>query len=152
MDLFKEFKSVIATLEHEQIPYALCGGLAVGIHAEPRATKDIDILLLTKDVERTKQALLSCGFKFFSTPMFFVNSQIELHKLTKIDRNSGDYIFLDLVLMKSPEAAKVWKSRQRLVWENQSMWVVSIEWLIGMKRLRSSPLDLIDIEALEKLP
>jgi hypothetical protein len=152
MDVFKEFKSVIVTLEREQIPYALCGGLAVGVHAEPRATKDIDILLLTEDVERTKQALLSCGFKFFSTPMFFADSQIELHKLTKIDRNSGDYIFLDLVMIKSPEAPKVWESRQRLVWENQSMWVVSREWLIWMKKLRSSPLDLIDIEALEKLP
>jgi len=152
MDVFKEFESVVATLEHEQIPYALCGGLAVGVHAEPRATKDIDILLLTEDVERTKQVLLSCGFKFFSTPMFFADSQIELHKLTKIDRNIGDYIFLDLLLIKSPEATKIWESRQRLMWENQSIWVVSREWLIWMKRLRSSPLDLIDIDALEKLP
>ena len=150
MDFFKEFKSVISTLEQAQIPYALCGGLAVGVHAEPRATKDIDILLLTEDVERTKQALLLCGFKFFSTPMFFAENKIELHKLTKIDRNIGDYIFLDLVLIKSPETAKIWESRQRLVWENQPIWIVSREWLIWMKKLRSSPLDLIDIDALEK--
>lgn len=150
MDVFKEFKSVIATLEQAQIPYALCGGLAVGVHAEPRATKDIDILLVAEDVERAKKALLACGFKFFSTPMFFADTKVELHKLTKIDRNIGDYLFLDLLQIKSPEAVKIWESRQRLVWENQPIWVVSREWLIWMKKLRSSPLDLIDIDALEK--
>jgi hypothetical protein len=70
LSIYQEFETVIAKLELEQIPYALCGGLAVGLHTEPRATKDIDILLLANDVESVKKTLLTCGFKFFSTPMY----------------------------------------------------------------------------------
>ena len=152
LSVYQEFETVIAKLEQTRIPYALCGGLAVGMHTEPRATKDIDILLLTEDVESVKKVLLQCGFKFFSTPMYFANSQIELHKLTKIEPGGKDYLFLDLLVIKSPIWEKVWQNRHRLLYKNQPLWVVSREWLIWMKMLRSSPQDLVDIENLRKLP
>ena len=152
LSVYQEFEVVIAKLEQVQIPYALCGGLAVGMHTEPRATKDIDILLLTEDVESVKKVLLQCGFKFFSTPMYFADSQIELHKLTKIEPRGKDYLFLDLLVIKSPIREKVWQSRQRLLYKNQPLWVVAREWLIWMKMLRSSPQDLVDIENLKKTP
>ncbi len=147
-----ELMSAVATLDQHKIPYALCGGLAVGIHAEPRATKDIDLLLLTEDVERTKQALLKCGFKFFSSPMFFANSQIELHRLTKIEPGGDSYLFLDLLVIKSPIWQQLWQDRQQLLFRDQPVWSVSREGLIWMKKLRSSAQDLADIENLENYP
>ncbi len=150
LSLFDEFELIISTLEREQIPYAVCGGLAYGLHVEPRATKDIDLLLVADDVERVKKALLPCGYKFFSTPMFFANSQIELHKLTKIEQGSGDYLFLDLLVIRSPLWEKVWENRIRLLYKDKPVWVVSREWLIWMKMLRSSPQDLVDIQNLKE--
>jgi hypothetical protein len=126
----------------------LCGGLAVGIYAEVRATKDIDLLLLAEDIERVKDVLKPCGYKFFSTPMVFADSQIELHKLTKIDPESHDYLFLDLLVVKSPEWQKIWKSRTRLEWRGERLWVVSRDHLIWLKSLRNSPQDKVDIERL----
>lgn len=149
LNVFDEFESVIKTMEKQGIPYALCGGLAVGVHTEIRATKDIDLLLLADDVERAKEALLSCGFQFFTEPMLFANSRIELHKLTKIEPRGRDYLFLDLMVIKTSEWKTIWESRQRLQWQDQPIWVVSRDGLIWMKKLRSSPQDLVDIEKLE---
>lgn len=49
--LLGEFKSVTEALNSAEIEYAVCGGWAMAIHGLPRATKDIDLLVLTDDLE-----------------------------------------------------------------------------------------------------
>ena len=39
----------------------------------------------------------------------------------------------------------------RVPFEDRTVWVVSIEGLIALKRLRGSPMDLLDIQALQGL-
>lgn len=50
----KAAREVSAWLAAEQVPHALIGGLAVNAYAEPRATRDVDLL-----VPVTAQAVLS---------------------------------------------------------------------------------------------
>lgn len=38
-------RRVSATLTRLRVPHALVGGLAVGLHGHPRATKDVDFLV-----------------------------------------------------------------------------------------------------------
>jgi 7,8-dihydro-6-hydroxymethylpterin-pyrophosphokinase len=45
LDLVEEFRAVVAALEAAEVQFAVCGGLAVAIHAQPRATMDVDLLL-----------------------------------------------------------------------------------------------------------
>lgn len=40
------------------VPHALIGGLAVGVHGHPRATKDVDFLVGTEAFERTAPFLI----------------------------------------------------------------------------------------------
>ena len=40
-NLFEEFRAVVGVLGVARIPYAICGGIAMSIHAHPRATIDI---------------------------------------------------------------------------------------------------------------
>jgi hypothetical protein len=42
-NLFEEFRAVVGILSAARIPYAICGGIAMSIHAHPRATIDIDL-------------------------------------------------------------------------------------------------------------
>ncbi|MES1208434.1 MAG: hypothetical protein ABUS79_21050 [Pseudomonadota bacterium] len=49
LDLVQELTDVIACLDQGGVPYALCGGLAMAVHGYPRATVDIDLLVLAKD-------------------------------------------------------------------------------------------------------
>jgi hypothetical protein len=50
--LLKEFVSFTEMLNQENIDYAICGGWAMAIHGLPRATVDIDLLVLTEDLEK----------------------------------------------------------------------------------------------------
>ena len=50
MNLYDELLALVDVLEQNQLEYALCGGLAVGILGHPRMTKDIDLLVRAEDV------------------------------------------------------------------------------------------------------
>ncbi len=45
MDPVTELEALIDAFDADEVPYALCGGLALAVHGFPRQTKDIDILL-----------------------------------------------------------------------------------------------------------
>ena len=44
MSLRNEMFQLVRALDSANIPYALCGGLAMAVHGWPRATLDIDLL------------------------------------------------------------------------------------------------------------
>src|SRR5690606_3415455 len=46
MELVSEFERIIDALQASGVDYAVCGGVALAIHGQPRATRDIDLLLL----------------------------------------------------------------------------------------------------------
>ena len=50
-DLYYEFRKLITALDERQIEYALCGGLAMAVYDHPRATVDIDILILSESLD-----------------------------------------------------------------------------------------------------
>jgi hypothetical protein len=43
--MHRDFKELLNALNVEQVRYLIVGGYAVSLHAQPRATKDIDILI-----------------------------------------------------------------------------------------------------------
>jgi hypothetical protein len=63
MDLHPDFKDLLAEFARSKVSYALLGGYAVGYHAKPRATKDLDLLLsgLDDNLERAAGALAAFG-------------------------------------------------------------------------------------------
>ncbi|MBK7396245.1 MAG: hypothetical protein IPJ34_08080 [Myxococcales bacterium] len=46
MDLHPDFKELLAECVAARVEFAVVGGYAVGFHARPRATKDLDLLVL----------------------------------------------------------------------------------------------------------
>jgi len=59
----EEFKEFVQCLNAHKVKYLLIGGWAVAFHGHPRATKDIDFLLLIspENIKRTKKALEDFG-------------------------------------------------------------------------------------------
>jgi hypothetical protein len=43
--MFPDFKDLLSTLNAHDVRYLIVGGYAVSLHAQPRATKDLDILV-----------------------------------------------------------------------------------------------------------
>src|SRR5262245_31978994 len=52
--LIDTVKLVLETLDRNQIPYAVIGGLAVSHHAVPRLTQDIDLAVPQEDVGKLR--------------------------------------------------------------------------------------------------
>lgn len=52
-----ELKRVAGDLDAAAVPWALVGALACSVHAEPRTTKDIDVVVALPDKERAEELL-----------------------------------------------------------------------------------------------
>ena len=45
LDIYDEFRRLVEAFDAQKVDYALCGGMAMGVHKRPRMTIDIDILI-----------------------------------------------------------------------------------------------------------
>jgi hypothetical protein len=69
--------------------------------------------------------------------MSFAGGAVEIRRISKLNPDSGDLLLLDLLLVTA-SLAEVWRTRREVDWEHGSLWVVSREGLIALKKLRSS--------------
>ena len=147
-DLQGEFDHVRRALSGAQIDYALCGGLAVGVHGFPRATVDIDLLIQPEDELRVYDVVGPLGFVVRAHPMDFDGGATRIRRVSKVDPGDGEVLMLDLLLV-TPAIQGVWDTRQRFQWLGSALSVVSREGLIDLKKSRLSAIDLADIERLQ---
>ena len=68
--LFKVVRRLAEALDPERIPYRIIGGLAVFLHVNERdpmaarVTRDVDVLVARRDLERISLAAQEHGFRF----------------------------------------------------------------------------------------
>ena len=148
-DLYEEFRSIVSALTEHEIDYAVCGGLAMAVHGAPRATVDIDLLILGERLEEAKALARGLGYTIEALPMRFAAGKIEIRRVSKVDQDTGIVLSLDMLLV-TPEIVEIWESRTKVAWESGSFWAVSRRGLIALKSLRSSAQDLADIERLKE--
>jgi hypothetical protein len=152
-NLFEEFRAVVGALGRDRVPYAVCGGIAMSIHAQPRATIDIDLLAPVDAVETIVDVLSPHGFvRRGSTPARLAGGQVVMHRLTKIVPGDPDVLMLDVIEVRAGATEAAWHTRVSADWEGDRVSVVSRAGLIGLKRLRGTPQDVADIAALEQEP
>ena len=120
----------------------------MAVHAFPRATMDIDVLIEPKTLSKVKEIAERLGFVFDMGLMKFSDGNIQIYRLTKIPDNSIEPLMLDMLLL-TDEIRDVWDSRQILSWRDGNIPVVSAKGLIKLKSIRSSGQDLDDIEKLK---
>ena len=150
MDLFDELKRLITRLDEEKIEYALCGGLAMAVYALPRATLDIDLLIESSSLGKTRLAVQELGFTLSAMPMEFHGGKVHIHRVSKIESGTGETLALDLLIV-TPDIKQAWESRIKVEWEGGTLSVVSPEGLILLKSLRRSGQDQDDIEYLRSI-
>ncbi len=149
-NLFEEFRAVVGVLTSGSVPYAVCGGIAMSVHAHPRATIDIDLLAPPDAIATIVDALLPLGFvRRMAAPTRLAQGEVLMHRLTKIVPGDPEVLVLDVIEVHPGATARAWQTRITAEWEGHSVTVVSRDGLIGLKRLRGSPQDIADIAALE---
>ncbi len=80
LDLYDEFNKVVTLLAEHTIDYALCGGLALAVYGIPRATIDIDLLIMPEALEAVMQLARELGYKKEALPMRFTDKGIEIRR------------------------------------------------------------------------
>ena len=121
--VLEDARRVSATLTRLGVPHALVGGLAVGLHGHPRATRDVDFLV---------------GPEAFATTSPLLTSREELAEVVQ-----WGVIDLIAALPEDPVlAAEITQGTPGVV------PVVGIEVLVLMKLRASRSQDLTDVEAL----
>jgi hypothetical protein len=148
LDLLEEFRALVSALDEAHVEFAVCGALAVAIHARPRATLDIDLLLPREQLDGARSVARQLGYRIEAGPMVVRKGVMEMHRSSKPDPETGDLISVDFLLV-TPALAEAWRARERVAWAHGTLPVVSRAGLVLMKRLRGSGLDLDDIRALE---
>ena len=148
--LLEEFTNFTNTLNQKEIRYAVCGGWAMAIHGLPRATIDIDLLVLLEDLNDVWEVAKSLGYNVKGLPLHFHGGIIEIRRISKIDKKTKRLYTIDFLLVT--EALKsVWESREIIEWEDGETWTVSRQGLIKLKKISGREQDLLDIKKLHEI-
>ncbi|MGE0869993.1 MAG: hypothetical protein AB7P03_15620 [Kofleriaceae bacterium] len=146
-----ELEALIDAFAEDNVPYALCSNLALGVLGFPRATGDIDLLIQAHDLDRALAAAKRVGFDIPARKMVFglaTGARREVQRVSKLDPDTGDMMPLDL-LLANDELAEVWVTRITVDTGPRKLTVVSRAGLATMKRLAGRTQDLADLELLE---
>jgi hypothetical protein len=148
--LLEEFTSLTEMLNKKGIAYAVCGGWAMAIHGLPRATVDIDLLILAENLSEAWETAQNLGYKVEGLPLHFHGGAIEIRRISKIDKESKRIFTIDFLLV-TEQLRDVWENREQIEWEDGKLWAVSRRGLILLKTISGREQDLLDIKKLREL-
>ena len=152
MNLYLELMGLVEKLNQADLPYALCGGVAVTLHGFVRATEDIDLLVPPPYVPLVKAVARKAGFCVQNAdPMVFgrgTSREAIVHRVSKFEGEES--LLLDLMEVNDANRS-AWRSRRAHKIHGTVLWAIGKKPLIAMKRQSGRPIDLTDIQGLEGL-
>jgi len=153
-------KSLIETLKRfclvfnkADIKFCLIGGLAVGILAKPRATEDIDLLvLIDKEDKEILASLLRDNFEVIQDHDLMVFKQATIWRLVVKDvfTNDNGLVIIALVFADNEIYRKAVLDVITIQIDEVDIPVVKPENLIKIKKLSNRPRDLLDIQDIQE--
>jgi hypothetical protein len=139
----------LAALDGEGIRYLIVGGIAVGFHAEPRYTKDLDLLIAVTVPEQEK--LYSCLAKF-GAPVHLLEPEEFLQEDFVFHFGSPPWRIDILSSIPGIDFEEAYRRRVLLPLGGYSAACISKEDLIKAKAASGRPQDMLDLDRLSKSP
>jgi hypothetical protein len=84
----------------------------MAIYAFPRVTLDIDLLIEASSLENARRAVHELGFTLIAAPMNFHGGKVHIHRVSKIETDTGETLSLDLLIV-TPEIRSAWEGRMK---------------------------------------
>lgn len=149
MNIVDELHAIAAALRRANVPYAVCGGIAVTAYGATRTTKDIDVAIPREQLSAALAAVVPLGYNIPAAPMTFGAGTTQERHVQRVNKIVGtDHLVLDLLLAEAAYAG-VLDDRVDIALPTGTITFVSRETLLRMKRTAGRPIDLADIEKLE---
>ena len=147
MPLHPDFRDLLAVFAAHDVDYLVVGGYAVGFHARPRFTKDIDLWIgpSPENLKRARAAL-----EEFGAPAAMLE-QLESALDEDVLWMGVPPVRIDVVKgVPGGDFSACLSRRVRTSWDGVSVSVISKDDLIAIKRASGRPQDLLDAEALAR--
>jgi hypothetical protein len=145
----KDFEEFLKLLNKHKVKYCIVGAYAVGLYAQPRYTKDLDILIepTLENGARIIKALEDFGFeslgltaKDFTAKGEFIQLGYEPVRIDLITSIKGLDNFND-----------VWRNKRIDQYGKQKVNVIGLKELMESKKASDRPQDKIDLESLSQV-
>ena len=147
--MYPDFKELLSALNAHRVRYLVVGAYAVSIHAQPRATKDLDILV--KADERNSEAVFAALVQFGAPLEEWTPADFAAHG--SFFRMGREPVGVD-ILTEIPgiEFDLAWERRVEEVVDPESglkATFISRDDLLTAKLASGRPQDLADVQRLE---
>lgn len=148
MRVEKDFKEFIALLNKNNVRYLIAGSFAYSYYAEPRYTKDIDILIEASNTNAQKLLTAIKEFGFTDIGLSF-DDFLESDQVIQL---GIEPLRIDLLTsLKGIDFRTAWKNRNPGRYGDITAFFISKADLIESKKASGRKQDLADIEKLEKI-
>jgi hypothetical protein len=144
--MFRDFKELLSALNAHRVRYLIVGGYAVSLHAEPRATKDLDVLI-GSTAENSKA--LFAALKEFGAPLEGMSHK-DFMEPGNFFRMGTPPVMVDIMpSISGVDFDQAWQRRvESPVDSDLNVWFISREDLLAAKLAAGRPQDLADASAL----
>ena len=149
--MFDDFKELLSIFNAHSVKYLIVGGYAVSFHAQPRATKDID-LLIKPDAENAKAVFAALAN--FGAPLEGLTAE-DFSDRSKFFRMGREPVMVDLLPeIDGVDFDRAWKNRVEAVIDLETglkASFISGPDLVAAKLAAGRPQDIADVAALRKV-
>jgi predicted nucleotidyltransferase len=148
LDLHPDFRDLLAEFVRSGVRFVVVGGYAVGHHAKPRATKDLDVLVSGSgdNLARVAEAL-----DRFGAPASVVQAARQMGP-TDIVYMGVEPVRVDVLRSADGvDTEQVIARAQTLTLDDLAIPIIALDDLIANKRASGRARDLADVELLERV-
>lgn len=147
---FPDFAEFIASLNAGRVRYLIVGGYAVGFHARPRATKDLDVLI-DRSLPNARRACKALR-EFLGTEAPNITETTLTDPRSLIVLGVAPVRIDVLTSIEGVSSfAPAWKRRSEGRYGDVPAHFLALEDLIASKQAAGRPQDLADVDVLERV-
>lgn len=146
----KDFNELLSIFNAHKVKYLVVGGYAVAFHAQPRATKDLD-LFIKPDADNGKAVY--AALSQFGAPMARLTPQ-DFSERGRFFRMGHAPVMVEIFPdIKGVDFDRAWEKRVETTIDPETgltAFLISRDDLIAAKLVTARPQDLADVEAIRK--
>ena len=143
IELNRDFKDLLQSLNSKNVRYLLIGGYAVILHRHPRLTNDLDIVVARDpaNIELCVEALREFGFETVSTESFA--------KPKSVVRMGVEPVKIEiLTYLEGVDFDEAYERRETRTAQDVTFDIISLADLLSNKKAVGRDKDLLDVKGL----
>ncbi len=146
----QDFRELLSAFNEHGVKYLIVGGYAVAIHAQPRATKDLDIFV-QPEIDNAKAVFAALAE--FGAPLAGLTPEDFADRSTFFRMGTAPQMIEILPRISGVDFDQAWEHRVEVTADketNLKVCFISADDFIANKTATGRPQDLADVEAVRR--